>query len=134
MWSSKSINTLICIISVCCWVCVFNWSYLNKHCDVLVFFFFLSPPERVVPFLSRPALPALLLPSGLHLFSSNAICRSVDYNASCLVFYECHCQVDSNVKTVNHCLCKGQFSQIMYFHLCQADGVGCFKICASVKF
>uniref|UniRef100_A0AAQ4R1V0 Methionine--tRNA ligase, cytoplasmic n=1 Tax=Gasterosteus aculeatus aculeatus TaxID=481459 RepID=A0AAQ4R1V0_GASAC len=33
-------------------------------------------PERVVPFLSRPALPALLLTSGLHLFSPNAICRS----------------------------------------------------------
>ncbi|KAG7523540.1 methionine-tRNA ligase, cytoplasmic isoform X1 [Solea senegalensis] len=31
--------------------------------------------ERVVPFLSRPALPALLLPSGLHIFSSNAICQ-----------------------------------------------------------
>uniref|UniRef100_A0A8C5BEK6 Methionine--tRNA ligase, cytoplasmic n=1 Tax=Gadus morhua TaxID=8049 RepID=A0A8C5BEK6_GADMO len=30
----------------------------------------------VVPFLSRPALPALLLPSGGHLFSSNAICIS----------------------------------------------------------
>uniref|UniRef100_A0A4W6EDL2 Methionine--tRNA ligase, cytoplasmic n=1 Tax=Lates calcarifer TaxID=8187 RepID=A0A4W6EDL2_LATCA len=35
--------------------------------------------ETVVPFLSRPALPALLLPSGLHLFSSNAICQSVQY-------------------------------------------------------
>uniref|UniRef100_A0AAQ5ZNT9 Methionine--tRNA ligase, cytoplasmic n=1 Tax=Amphiprion ocellaris TaxID=80972 RepID=A0AAQ5ZNT9_AMPOC len=32
--------------------------------------------QRVVPFLSRPTLPALLLPTGLHLFSSNAICRS----------------------------------------------------------
>ncbi|XP_067360488.1 methionine--tRNA ligase, cytoplasmic isoform X2 [Channa argus] len=31
--------------------------------------------DRVVPFLSRPTLPALLLPNGLHLFSSNAICR-----------------------------------------------------------
>uniref|UniRef100_A0A8D3DK99 Methionine--tRNA ligase, cytoplasmic n=1 Tax=Scophthalmus maximus TaxID=52904 RepID=A0A8D3DK99_SCOMX len=34
--------------------------------------------ETVVPFLSRPTLPALLLPSGLHLFSPNAICQSVD--------------------------------------------------------
>uniref|UniRef100_A0A8C4EA03 Methionine--tRNA ligase, cytoplasmic n=1 Tax=Dicentrarchus labrax TaxID=13489 RepID=A0A8C4EA03_DICLA len=34
----------------------------------------------VVPFLSRPTLPALLLPSGLHLFSSNAICRSVHHS------------------------------------------------------
>uniref|UniRef100_A0A3P8QEC5 Methionine--tRNA ligase, cytoplasmic n=1 Tax=Astatotilapia calliptera TaxID=8154 RepID=A0A3P8QEC5_ASTCA len=32
--------------------------------------------ERVVPFLSRPTLPALALPSGQYLFSSNAICRS----------------------------------------------------------
>uniref|UniRef100_A0A665SZT0 Methionine--tRNA ligase, cytoplasmic n=1 Tax=Echeneis naucrates TaxID=173247 RepID=A0A665SZT0_ECHNA len=35
-------------------------------------FFFL---ETVVPFLSRPALPALLLPNGQHLFSANAICQ-----------------------------------------------------------
>lgn len=35
-------------------------------------------PERVVPYLNRPALPALLLPSGVHLFSANAICRSAD--------------------------------------------------------
>lgn len=41
------------------------------QCDVQ----FVNHEERVVPFLSRPALPALLLPSGLHLFSSNAICR-----------------------------------------------------------
>ncbi|KAG7478203.1 hypothetical protein MATL_G00078100 [Megalops atlanticus] len=31
--------------------------------------------EQVVPHLSRPSLPALLLPSGLHLFIPNAICR-----------------------------------------------------------
>uniref|UniRef100_A0AAZ3PJG7 Methionine--tRNA ligase N-terminal domain-containing protein n=1 Tax=Oncorhynchus tshawytscha TaxID=74940 RepID=A0AAZ3PJG7_ONCTS len=31
--------------------------------------------ERVVPYLSRPALPALLLPSGTHLFSPNSICQ-----------------------------------------------------------
>uniref|UniRef100_A0A8C6PFC6 Methionine--tRNA ligase, cytoplasmic n=1 Tax=Nothobranchius furzeri TaxID=105023 RepID=A0A8C6PFC6_NOTFU len=40
-------------------------------------YFFLTFPEKVVPFLSRPSFPALLLPSGQHLFSSNAICRSV---------------------------------------------------------
>uniref|UniRef100_A0A674MWS1 Methionine--tRNA ligase, cytoplasmic n=1 Tax=Takifugu rubripes TaxID=31033 RepID=A0A674MWS1_TAKRU len=34
--------------------------------------------ERVVPFISRPVLPALLPPTGPHLFSSNAICRCVD--------------------------------------------------------
>uniref|UniRef100_A0A667WWS3 Methionine--tRNA ligase, cytoplasmic n=1 Tax=Myripristis murdjan TaxID=586833 RepID=A0A667WWS3_9TELE len=34
--------------------------------------------KRVVPFLSRPALPALLLPNGLYLFSSNAICRLLE--------------------------------------------------------
>ncbi|KAM9758925.1 methionine--tRNA ligase, cytoplasmic isoform 2-T2 [Menidia menidia] len=36
---------------------------------------FVNHEEKVVPFLSRPALPALLLPSGQFLFSSNAICR-----------------------------------------------------------
>ncbi|KAM9860060.1 methionine--tRNA ligase, cytoplasmic [Aulostomus maculatus] len=41
------------------------------QCDVQ----YVNHDERIVPFLSRPALPALLLPSGLHLFSSNAICR-----------------------------------------------------------
>ncbi|XP_071400643.1 methionine--tRNA ligase, cytoplasmic isoform X2 [Centroberyx affinis] len=41
------------------------------QCDVQ----YVNHEERVVPFLSRPALPALLLSSGLHLFSSNAICR-----------------------------------------------------------
>uniref|UniRef100_G3NT96 Methionine--tRNA ligase, cytoplasmic n=1 Tax=Gasterosteus aculeatus aculeatus TaxID=481459 RepID=G3NT96_GASAC len=41
------------------------------HCDVQN----VNHEERVVPFLSRPALPALLLTSGLHLFSPNAICR-----------------------------------------------------------
>ncbi|KAM7006504.1 methionine--tRNA ligase, cytoplasmic isoform 1-T1 [Tautogolabrus adspersus] len=41
------------------------------QCDV----HYVNHEERVVPYLSRPALPALLLPSGLHLFSSNAICR-----------------------------------------------------------
>uniref|UniRef100_A0A8D0A0J9 Methionine--tRNA ligase, cytoplasmic n=1 Tax=Sander lucioperca TaxID=283035 RepID=A0A8D0A0J9_SANLU len=55
----------------------------------------------LVPFLSRPALPALLLPSGLHLFSSNAICRSVDYSPFCLVIYECQCQVGMNVEAHN---------------------------------
>ncbi|XP_047438327.1 methionine--tRNA ligase, cytoplasmic isoform X1 [Mugil cephalus] len=41
------------------------------QCDVQ----YVNHEENVVPFLSRPALPALLLPSGLHLFSANAICR-----------------------------------------------------------
>ncbi|XP_012696681.2 methionine--tRNA ligase, cytoplasmic isoform X2 [Clupea harengus] len=31
--------------------------------------------EKVVPFLSRPTLPVLHLPSGQYLFSSNAICQ-----------------------------------------------------------
>ncbi|KAJ8358934.1 hypothetical protein SKAU_G00154590 [Synaphobranchus kaupii] len=31
--------------------------------------------ERVVPYLSRPVLPALAMPSGVYLFSPNAICR-----------------------------------------------------------
>uniref|UniRef100_A0A665TKN6 Methionine--tRNA ligase, cytoplasmic n=1 Tax=Echeneis naucrates TaxID=173247 RepID=A0A665TKN6_ECHNA len=44
-------------------------------------------PTTVVPFLSRPALPALLLPNGQHLFSANAICQSVNYthSPSCVV-------------------------------------------------
>ncbi|XP_076596184.1 methionine--tRNA ligase, cytoplasmic isoform X2 [Chaetodon auriga] len=41
------------------------------QCDVQ----YVNHEEKVVPHLSRPALPALLLPNGLHLFSSNAICR-----------------------------------------------------------
>ncbi|XP_028261747.1 methionine--tRNA ligase, cytoplasmic isoform X2 [Parambassis ranga] len=41
------------------------------QCDVQ----YVNHEEKVVPFLSRPARPALLLPSGQHLFSSNAICR-----------------------------------------------------------
>ncbi|XP_029682434.1 methionine--tRNA ligase, cytoplasmic isoform X1 [Takifugu rubripes] len=39
-------------------------------CDVQ----YVSHEERVVPFISRPVLPALLPPTGPHLFSSNAIC------------------------------------------------------------
>uniref|UniRef100_A0A7N8Y376 Methionine--tRNA ligase, cytoplasmic n=1 Tax=Mastacembelus armatus TaxID=205130 RepID=A0A7N8Y376_9TELE len=46
---------------------------------------YVNHEERVVPFLSRPALPALLLPSGEYLFSPNAICRSVNNISSCLV-------------------------------------------------
>ncbi|XP_070814645.1 methionine--tRNA ligase, cytoplasmic isoform X2 [Chaetodon trifascialis] len=41
------------------------------QCDVQ----YVNHEEKVVPHLSRPTLPALLLPNGLHLFSSNAICR-----------------------------------------------------------
>ncbi|XP_040015475.1 methionine--tRNA ligase, cytoplasmic isoform X1 [Xiphias gladius] len=41
------------------------------QCDIQ----YVNHEETVVPFLSHPALPALLLPSGQHLFSSNAICR-----------------------------------------------------------
>ncbi|XP_041835884.1 methionine--tRNA ligase, cytoplasmic isoform X2 [Melanotaenia boesemani] len=36
---------------------------------------YINHEEKVVPFLSRPTLPVLLLPNGQHLFSSNAICR-----------------------------------------------------------
>ncbi|XP_037535350.1 methionine--tRNA ligase, cytoplasmic [Nematolebias whitei] len=43
----------------------------GAQCEVL----YVNHEEKVVPFLSRPSLPALLLPSGQHLFSSNAICR-----------------------------------------------------------
>ncbi|XP_061894086.1 methionine--tRNA ligase, cytoplasmic isoform X1 [Entelurus aequoreus] len=41
------------------------------QCDVQ----FVSHEDKPVPFLSRPSLPALLLPNGEHLFSPNAICR-----------------------------------------------------------
>uniref|UniRef100_A0A4X2LXE4 Methionyl-tRNA synthetase 1 n=1 Tax=Vombatus ursinus TaxID=29139 RepID=A0A4X2LXE4_VOMUR len=34
-----------------------------------------GPEECVVPFLTRPKLPALKLDSGHYLFSSSAICR-----------------------------------------------------------
>ncbi|XP_062853536.1 methionine--tRNA ligase, cytoplasmic isoform X2 [Trichomycterus rosablanca] len=34
-----------------------------------------SHEERVVPFLTRPVLPVLLLPNGQHIFSANAICQ-----------------------------------------------------------
>ncbi|XP_057703251.1 methionine--tRNA ligase, cytoplasmic isoform X2 [Corythoichthys intestinalis] len=41
------------------------------QCDVQ----FVNHEEKLVPFLSRPTLPVLLLPNGHHLFSPNAICR-----------------------------------------------------------
>ncbi|XP_024125643.1 methionine--tRNA ligase, cytoplasmic [Oryzias melastigma] len=40
-------------------------------CDVQ----YVNHEDKVVQFLSHPALPALLLPSGQQLFSANAICR-----------------------------------------------------------
>uniref|UniRef100_W5LDC5 Methionine--tRNA ligase, cytoplasmic n=1 Tax=Astyanax mexicanus TaxID=7994 RepID=W5LDC5_ASTMX len=40
-------------------------------CDVQL----VNHEERVVPFLNRPVIPVLLLPSGQHLFSANAICQ-----------------------------------------------------------
>lgn len=43
----------------------------GAKCDVE----YVNHEEKVVPFLTRPSVPALLLPSGQHLFSSNAICR-----------------------------------------------------------
>ncbi|KAM6977853.1 methionine--tRNA ligase, cytoplasmic [Aplochiton taeniatus] len=43
----------------------------GAQCDVQ----HVNHEERVVPFLSRPTLPALLLPSGQHLFSANTICQ-----------------------------------------------------------
>ncbi|XP_056092196.1 methionine--tRNA ligase, cytoplasmic-like, partial [Rhinichthys klamathensis goyatoka] len=40
-------------------------------CDIEV----ISHEEKVVPHLSRPVSPVLLLPSGQHLFSPNSICQ-----------------------------------------------------------
>lgn len=36
---------------------------------------YVNQEDKVVPFLSRPTVPALLLTSGQHLFSPNTICR-----------------------------------------------------------
>uniref|UniRef100_A0A8C5I1E9 Methionine--tRNA ligase, cytoplasmic n=2 Tax=Gouania willdenowi TaxID=441366 RepID=A0A8C5I1E9_GOUWI len=57
----------------------------NPHCikplaalqvtGVQVSVHYVNHDERVVPFLNRPVVPALLLPSGQHLFSPNVICR-----------------------------------------------------------
>ncbi|KAK7898962.1 hypothetical protein WMY93_019815 [Mugilogobius chulae] len=44
---------------------------------------YVNQEEKVVSFLSRPALPALLLPSGQHLFSPNAICRYIHKSSAC---------------------------------------------------
>ncbi|KAJ8400774.1 hypothetical protein AAFF_G00391280 [Aldrovandia affinis] len=44
---------------------------IGVKCDVS----HVNHEERVVPHLSRPTLPALLLPCGLHLFTPNSICR-----------------------------------------------------------
>uniref|UniRef100_A0A4W5KHA7 Methionine--tRNA ligase, cytoplasmic n=1 Tax=Hucho hucho TaxID=62062 RepID=A0A4W5KHA7_9TELE len=45
--------------------------YTGVTCDVE----HVNHDERVVPYLSCPALPALLLPSGTYLFRPNSICR-----------------------------------------------------------
>ncbi|XP_053492097.1 methionine--tRNA ligase, cytoplasmic isoform X3 [Ictalurus furcatus] len=45
--------------------------HTGQQCDVQL----LGHEERVVSFLSRPVLPAALLPSGKQLFSANAICQ-----------------------------------------------------------
>ncbi|KAJ8259435.1 hypothetical protein GJAV_G00169230 [Gymnothorax javanicus] len=45
--------------------------HTGVKCDIS----YVNHEERVVPYLSRPTLPALALPSGQHLFSANAICR-----------------------------------------------------------
>uniref|UniRef100_A0A3P8SI51 Methionine--tRNA ligase, cytoplasmic n=1 Tax=Amphiprion percula TaxID=161767 RepID=A0A3P8SI51_AMPPE len=47
----------------------------NPHCLKVLAALEVTGVQCMVPFLSRPTLPALLLPTGLHLFSSNAICR-----------------------------------------------------------
>uniref|UniRef100_A0AAY5EFS1 methionine--tRNA ligase n=1 Tax=Electrophorus electricus TaxID=8005 RepID=A0AAY5EFS1_ELEEL len=48
----------------------------NPHCvKVLVVLELTGVKYKVVPFLNRPVLPVLLLPSGQHLFSPNAICQ-----------------------------------------------------------
>ncbi|KAM8868759.1 methionine--tRNA ligase, cytoplasmic isoform 1-T1 [Synchiropus picturatus] len=53
---------------------------------------YVNHEEKTVPFLSRPAVPALLLPSGQHLFSANVICRfmfeSSGHEESCGLWLE----------------------------------------------
>uniref|UniRef100_A0A672FFK5 Methionine--tRNA ligase, cytoplasmic n=1 Tax=Salarias fasciatus TaxID=181472 RepID=A0A672FFK5_SALFA len=68
------------------------------------------PAEQVVPFLSRPAVPALLLPSGLHLFSPNAICRSVDDRSYFLLSYF----------SMSHSSLKSWFDRVAAMHSCQS--------------
>uniref|UniRef100_A0A672FDX1 Methionine--tRNA ligase, cytoplasmic n=1 Tax=Salarias fasciatus TaxID=181472 RepID=A0A672FDX1_SALFA len=86
--------------------------------------------HRVVPFLSRPAVPALLLPSGLHLFSPNAICR---------YFFEVNGQESSelcnqwleweatdlqvmlySIKASEHSSLKSWFDRVAAMHSCQS--------------
>uniref|UniRef100_A0A8C2Z3Y0 Methionine--tRNA ligase, cytoplasmic n=1 Tax=Cyclopterus lumpus TaxID=8103 RepID=A0A8C2Z3Y0_CYCLU len=80
------------------------------HCDVQ----YVNHEERVVPFLSRPALPALLLPGGLHLFSPNAICRYLfevsGQDATCIKYSTIVSSLHSlqqNPLTVPQCLANG---------------------------
>uniref|UniRef100_A0A3B3DRE3 Methionine--tRNA ligase, cytoplasmic n=1 Tax=Oryzias melastigma TaxID=30732 RepID=A0A3B3DRE3_ORYME len=57
----------------------------NPHClKVLAALELTAVKYKVVQFLSHPALPALLLPSGQQLFSANAICRLVHLFRSCI--------------------------------------------------
>uniref|UniRef100_A0A672ZNM7 Methionine--tRNA ligase, cytoplasmic n=1 Tax=Sphaeramia orbicularis TaxID=375764 RepID=A0A672ZNM7_9TELE len=69
---------------------------------------FLVFSEKVVPFLSRPALPALLLPNGQHLFSSNAICR-----LSTLII---------------HCFCQPALLQALHMTVLQGKGSEVSKV------
>uniref|UniRef100_A0A672ZNZ4 Methionine--tRNA ligase, cytoplasmic n=1 Tax=Sphaeramia orbicularis TaxID=375764 RepID=A0A672ZNZ4_9TELE len=74
---------------------------------------FLVFSEKVVPFLSRPALPALLLPNGQHLFSSNAICRSKSLSLSTLII---------------HCFCQPALLQALHMTVLQGKGSEVSKV------
>uniref|UniRef100_A0A4W6EFX2 Methionine--tRNA ligase, cytoplasmic n=1 Tax=Lates calcarifer TaxID=8187 RepID=A0A4W6EFX2_LATCA len=74
--------------------------------------------ETVVPFLSRPALPALLLPSGLHLFSSNAICQylfEVNGQESSELCYQWLEWEATDLQSV-----KSWFDRVAAMHSCQS--------------
>lgn len=94
LWNNESLWYLLCpLYSACFYVTVLSklleslyWvkiivslkESLKTQQTPLKNLFYLSSSERVVPFLSHPVLPVLLLPDERQLFSPNAICRSVD--------------------------------------------------------
>uniref|UniRef100_A0A7N8Y2T4 Methionine--tRNA ligase, cytoplasmic n=1 Tax=Mastacembelus armatus TaxID=205130 RepID=A0A7N8Y2T4_9TELE len=100
---------------------------------------YVNHEERVVPFLSRPALPALLLPSGEYLFSPNAICRylfevngqeSSEHSNQWLEWDATDLQVSSNkIKTCFSILCTvlSLFSTPSYTNCSDSASACCQK-------
>lgn len=61
---------------------LYTGSTWQNSCDYIYNVCVFLSPERVVSFLSRPVLPAALLPSSQELFSANAICQWVFPNTT----------------------------------------------------